>query len=189
VSVACCTISFSYIGEIVTAKSRYSFFRCFWRDRQGVAFLELTLLFPLLLALSLGVFEFGRGLQHYHAVNKAARDAARYLARVPATCPSAGTGNGTVAANFQTNARNLALTGQISGGTPIISYWTNPSTIAISVDCIDRTSQTPALRGADFIPVMHVLATVPYGDLGFLTILGLSGFSFRVEHGQLHIGE
>lgn len=182
-----CTISFSSTGETVTAKPSYPFLSRFSRDAQGVAFLELALLFPLLLALSLGVFEFGRGLQHYHAVNKSMRDAARYLARVPATCSSAGTANGTVASGFQTNARNLALTGQISGGTPILSYWTNVNTVAISVDCVDN--QAPNFRGANFIPVMRVTATVPYGDLGFLTILGLSGFSFRVEHEQLHIGE
>jgi hypothetical protein len=120
-------------------------------------------------------------------VNKAARDAARYLARVPATCTAAGTSNGTVDSSFQTNARNLALYGQISVGTPILSYWTNSGTVAINVDCIDN--QTPTYRGADFMPVMRVTATVPYSDIGFLTILGLGGFSFRVEHEQLHIGE
>ena len=171
----------------MTTRPSYPFLSQFLRDKQGVAFLELALLFPLLLALSLGVFEFGRGLQHYHAVNKAARDAARYLARVPASCSSAGTANGSVDSAFQTNARNLALTGQISGGTPVISYWTNASTIAINVDCVDNQAST--YRGAAFMPVMRVTVTLPYSDLGFLTILGLSGFSFRVEHEQLHIGE
>jgi Flp pilus assembly protein TadG len=172
---------------MMAAKRSYPFLSRFLRDKQGVAFLELALLFPLLLALSLGVFEFGRGLQHYHAVNKAVRDAARYLARVPASCASAGTAAGTVDTTFQTNARNLARTGQISGGTPILSYWTNASTIAINVDCVDN--QTPSYRGQPFMPVMRVTVTLPYSDLGFLTILGLGSFSFRVEHEQLHIGE
>ena len=162
----------------------------FRRDRRGVAFLEFTILFPLLLALSLGVFEFGRALQHHHLINKAVRDAARYLARVPATCSAAGTGNGAVdnSANV-TEAQNLALTGAISGGTPVLNYWTNASTVAVDVDCIDATSGTPTYRGPAFLPVMRVTATVPYADLGFLTVLGLGGFTFSVNHKQLHIGE
>lgn len=161
----------------------------FGQDSSGVAFLEFTIMFPFLLALALGVFEFGRALQHHHLINKAMRDAARYLARVPATCTAAGTGNGTVADAYKTNARNLALTGTVSGGTPVLSYWTNVNSIAINVDCVDRTSQTPAYRGPDFIPVMRVTATVPYADLGFLTVLGLGGFTFTVIHKELHIGE
>jgi len=156
-------------------------------DTKGVAFLEFTLLFPLLLALSIGVFEFGRALQHHHVIDKAVRDAARYLARVPATCPSAGTNNGTIDSAYITNARNLALTGRTSGGTPVLNYWTVPTSVAVNVDCVDNT--TPTFRGADYMPIIRVTATVPYSDLGFLGVLGLGGFTFTVDHEQLHIGE
>jgi len=159
------------------------------RDRKGVAFLEFTILFPLLLALTVGVFEFGRALQHHHVIDKAVRDAGRYLARVPATCTSAGTNNGTIDNAYITNARNLALTGVTSGGTPVLNYWTVPTTVAVNVDCVDRTSSTPSYRGADFMPIIRVTATVPYSDLGFLAVLGLGGFTFTVDHQQLHIGE
>ena len=159
------------------------------QDTRGVAFLEFTILFPFLLALTLGVFEFGHAMKNRHTIDKAVRDAGRYLARVPATCTSAGTGNGTINSTYLTNGRNLALTGQISGGTPVLGYWTDPTTIAVNVDCVDRTSVTPAYRGADFMPIIRVTATVPYSDLGFLTVLGLSGFTFTVDHNELHIGE
>jgi Flp pilus assembly protein TadG len=66
------------------------------QDTKGVAFLEFTILFPLLLTLTLGVFEFGHAMKNRHTIDKAVRDAARYLARVPATCTSAGTANGTI---------------------------------------------------------------------------------------------
>jgi Flp pilus assembly protein TadG len=158
-------------------------------DTKGVAFLEFTILFPLLLTLSLGVFEFGHALKNRHTIDKAVRDAARYLARVPATCTSAGTGNGSIDSAYINNGRNLALNGQISGGSPVLNYWTDPTTIAVNVDCVDKTSVTPAYRGADFMPIIRVTATVPYSDLGFLTILGLGGFTFTVDHNQLHIGE
>ena len=163
----------------------------FVSDRRGVAFLEFTILFPLLLTLAIGVFEFGRALQHYHLINKSMRDAARYLARVPASCTSAGTSVGTVPDNYKTDARNLALTGVVSGGTPVLNYWTNPNSDAIDVDRIDPASQSPEYRtGANaFLPVMRVTASVPYADLGFLTVLGLGGFTYTVAHQQLHIGE
>jgi Flp pilus assembly protein TadG len=158
-------------------------------DAKGVAFLEFTILFPLLLALSIGVFEFGRALQHHHVIDKAVRDTARYLARVAATCTAAGTGNGTIDSAYLTNARNLALTGVMSGGSPILNYWTDPNSVAVSVDCVDRSSVTPPYRGASFMPIINVTATVPYADLGFLMVLGLGGFTFSVDHTQLHIGE
>lgn len=165
-----------------------AFLRFINRDTKGVAFLEFTILFPLLLSLSIGVFEFGRALQHRHVIDKSVRDAARYLARVPATCSSAGTNKGTIDnASFTTNAQNLALTGVTSGGTPILPYWTNPTSVAVYVDCVDNT--TSDYRGADFMPIIRVTATVPYSDLGFLGVLGLGGFTFTVDHEQLHIGE
>lgn len=159
------------------------------RETKGVAFLEFTILFPLLLSLAIGVFEFGRALQHRHVIDKAVRDAGRYLARIPATCTAAGTNNGTIDSAYITNARNLALTGVTSSGTAILNYWTDPSTVAVNVDCIDRTSSTPSYRGADFMPIIRVTATVPYSDLGFLAVLGLGGITFTVDHEQLHIGE
>jgi hypothetical protein len=39
------------------------------------------------------------------------------------------------------------------------------------------------------MPIINVTATVPYADLGFLMVLGLGGFTFSVDHTQLHIGE
>lgn len=51
------------------------------RDRQrGIAMVEFTIVAPLLLLLMFGIAEFGRALYQYNALNKAVRDAARYLA-------------------------------------------------------------------------------------------------------------
>ena len=165
----------------------------FFSDRRGVAFAEFSVLFPVLLALAVGVFEFGRGLQHFHAINKAVRDSARYLARVPTVaCTTAGAGAGTVSSTYVTQARNLALNGSISGGSPVLSYWTNPATVSVAVDCIDRTTPTPDFRETawgDYLAVMRVTAAVPYSDLGFLSVLGLGGFTFTVDHSQVHTTE
>ena len=131
---------FSCTDDIAMAKRSSTHNRKKWGlDNRGVAFLEFTILFPLLLVLTLGVFEFGRAMLDHHKIDKAVRDAARYLARVPVTCATAGTNNGTIDSSYITNAKNLALNGAISGGTAILNYWTNANTISVSVDCVDPT--------------------------------------------------
>jgi hypothetical protein len=151
-------------------------------DTGGATLLELTIVLPVLVALSLGVNEFGRALHHNHIVNKSVRDAARYLSRVPAVCPG-----GTIDANDVALARNLALTGYPSGGGPLISYWTNPASIAVTVNCYDNS--TGAFRGRSEIPIVRVTATVPYTDLGLLGVLGLSALTFTAAHEEVVIGE
>jgi Flp pilus assembly protein TadG len=156
-------------------------------DRRGTSLVEMTLLTPLLISLGLGVAEFGRALQHHHVMNKAMRDAARFLARVPVTCAS-GAATGTVdnAADV-TTAKNLALNGAPTGGTARVSYWTDPASITVQVDCFDNSAGT--YRGQVGMPLITVSASVAYDDLGFLDALGLSAMTFTARHQQLHVGE
>ena len=137
---------------------------------------------PVLILLSLGVGEFGRALQHHHVLNKSVRDSARYLSRVAAVCPG-----GTIGAADLAVARNLALTGYPSGGSLLISYWTDPATIGVTIQCIDNSSG--AFRGGAAIPIVRVTATVPYADLGFIGVLGLPAFTLTARHEQVVIGE
>ena len=153
-----------------------------WRDTKGATLLELTILMPVLILLSLGVSEFGRALQHHHVLNKSVRDAARYLSRVAAVCPG-----GTIDAADVAVARNLALTGYPSGGSPIVSYWTDPATISVSVVCFDNSGG--AFRGRAAIPIVRVTATVAYADLGFLGALSLPAFTLTARHEEVVIGE
>ncbi|OFW12778.1 MAG: hypothetical protein A3F70_09640 [Acidobacteria bacterium RIFCSPLOWO2_12_FULL_67_14] len=52
------------------------------RDERGQALIETALTFPLVLLLSISVFEFGRAFQHWQVVTNAAREGAR-LAVLP----------------------------------------------------------------------------------------------------------
>lgn len=160
------------------AKSR----RNLWRDTRGATLLELTILLPVLVSLSFGVNEFGRALHHNHIVNKSVRDAGRYLSRVPAVCPG-----GTIDAAHIATARNLALTGYPSGGSPLISYWTNPATVSVVVNCYDNSAG--AFRGRTEIPIVRVTATVPYADLGFLATLGMPTLTLTAAHEEVVVGE
>lgn len=152
------------------------------RETKGATLLELTILLPVLIVLSLGVNEFGRALHHNHIVNKSVRDAARYLSRVPVACPG-----GTIDAADIALARNLALTGYPSGGSPLISYWTSPGTVAISVSCYNNIAGN--FRGRQEIPIVRVSATVVYADLGMLGALGISTLTLSGAHEEVVVGE
>jgi hypothetical protein len=75
--------------------------------QRGVAIIELALILPLLLLLTMTVTEFGRALYQYDLLTKSVRDAARYLSvQAPGT--------------HTTEARNLVVYGNTAGsGTPL----------------------------------------------------------------------
>jgi len=54
------------------------------RDERGTALIETALTFPLVLLLSVSVFEFGRAFQHWQILTNAAREGAR-IAVLPGT--------------------------------------------------------------------------------------------------------
>lgn len=152
-------------------------------DQRGSVLVEASLILPMLVFLAVGTFEFGRIYQNHHIIVKAVRDAGRFLSRVNATCPGGSITNATDV----TTAKNLALTGLPSGGTPRLSYWTSPSTISVTVNCFDNTAGT--YLGDPYIPLVTVSAAVPYSDVGFLGVLGLSAITFHVAHQEVNVGE
>lgn len=170
------------LGGINTFLSRFR------SDENGASMVEFTLLAPILIALGFGAGEFGRAIHDYHAVNKGVRDAARFLARVPVTCPPGGGAGSIDDANDVTRAKNLAMTGYAGGGSSIISYWTDPSTVTVSVDCYDNSAGT--FRKYSEIPRISVSVALPYQDMGFLSLLGVSGtITMQIGHQEIHIGE
>jgi Flp pilus assembly protein TadG len=153
----------------------------FIRDRKGAAVVEFALVAPFLIFLMCGMTEFANAMRQYHVMEKGVRDAGRYLARVPMT-GCVVTGGATTA------ARNLAITGRTSGGTPVLSTWSNVNTVSISVaECVDNSSS--AYRGHAQVPVIQVQASAPYADLGLLTVLGIGTINLQATHQQLWIGE
>src|SRR5258708_9218550 len=88
--------------------------RSIWRDMHGSALVEATVLMPVLFTLVFGVLEFSWYFYDQHRVATGVRDAARYLSR--------GTDPNNIALQF--NAKNIAVTGSISGGTARGPAWT-----------------------------------------------------------------
>ena len=162
--------------------------RRFRTDRRGTSVLEMTVLAPFLLLIALGVIEFGRALQHYHTINKSMRDAARFLARVPITCAAPPSTSCTIDdPNDLTRARNLALTGYPTGTQWLLNYWTDLTTVSVTITPFDNSGGT--YRGQPNMPRIEVRAQVPFQDFGFLGFFGLDPITFDVRHTQLHIGE
>ena len=50
-----------------------AFLRCWRRDERGAALLEVAMTLPLLLLLSVTIFEFGRAFQTWQVLTNAAR--------------------------------------------------------------------------------------------------------------------
>lgn len=76
---------------------------------RGVAAVELGLTMVPLLVLTFGVTEYGRAIYTYNSIEKAARDAVRYL-----TAPASGSTDPVA------DAKNLVVYGNTQGtGTPL----------------------------------------------------------------------
>ena len=79
------------------------------KKQRGVAMVELAIILPLLLAICFAITEFGRAIYTYNAIDKASRDAARYL-----TAPVPG------AVDPNADARNMVVYGNVQGtGSPL----------------------------------------------------------------------
>jgi Flp pilus assembly protein TadG len=153
----------------------------FGRNKRGAALIEFSLFAPVLVLMMCGLAEFGSAMRQYHLMEKGVRDAGRYMARMPMTgC--------ALTAGRVTEAQNLAITGRITGGTPLLSTWSDPATVGVTVSsCFDNSAGT--YRGHPNMPVIQVTATAPYVDLGLLSILGFDNTTLSVTHRQLWIGE
>ena len=153
----------------------------FFNAKRGAALVEFSMVAPLLVFLMCGLAEFSLVMRQYHIMEKGARDAGRYLARVPMTgC--------TLNGDAVTQAQNLALTGRTGGGSYLLPSWTDPSTVAVTVaQCFDNSGG--AYRGRANMPVIEVTANAPYADLGLLSVIGLDDVDLEVSHQQLWIGE
>lgn len=154
---------------------------------EGATLVEFAILAPVLVLLGLGAAEIGRAVQHHHTVEKSARDAARYLSRVPASC------GGGVSAAHEATAKNLAWTGYMTGATPLLPYWLDPNTtVTVTVDCFANDTGTILNRvnsSNNSIPLITVSIDVPYQDIGFLGLLGAAAISLKSAHSQVSIGE
>jgi hypothetical protein len=148
------------------------------RDEHGGSLLEMGIVTPVLLAIALGIFEFGNALYQYHLITAGVRDAGRYLAGL----------NSRNAATRQ-DAKEIAVYGSLTSTDKRVEWW---STDDVSVRyCINGSEEgdlepdcpcdgTLSLRGG--ANKVCVSTTVAYADLGFLEHYGLGPITITTAH-------
>lgn len=142
-------------------------------DERGAAIVEMAVILPVLLAIGLGVMEFGNAIYSQHLIFNGVRDGARYAAGRPADCACSA------------DIKNIALKGVLSGGTYRVAWWNDPSTqvsVSYATTANDDGAGNKLYRGGVTIPKVTVSATVPYQELGFLAFFGLGTPTLNVSH-------
>ena len=96
----------------------------FVRDDRGGPLAEMAvLLLPFVLIIAM-VIEGGNILWRYEISLKSARDATRYLSRVPLLFDENCGLNATALSSAVVTAKNLGISGLLNGGPPLIANWT-----------------------------------------------------------------
>jgi len=159
------------------------------RTDTASAAVELALVMPLLLVLSVGSFEMGNLFMDQHALDKQVRDGARYAARLTISptfsCPTTVFADGSAT----TKIINVTETGAVTGtGIPRwpASYWARTcdgktETVTVDLRCVDKTQIDAGNDGVTGIysslagtkiPVVKVSAAVKYRS-----VLAMVGFN------------
>lgn len=146
------------------------------KDSNGAAAAEMVLILPVALALLFATFEGAYYAICEHRVIKGVRDAARYAARLDRSyyaCPAA-TFTGSV--STISTIKNLARTGQLSGGTTAVTGWIDRD-ITVSVTCVPEVGGIYEATGRN-APVIRVSTVVNYQPL--MGALGFTSSTIRI---------
>ncbi|RUW56887.1 TadE/TadG family type IV pilus assembly protein [Mesorhizobium sp. M8A.F.Ca.ET.021.01.1.1] len=162
----------------------------FGREERGAVLVEMTLITPLMISLSAGVFEFGNLLHQKLLIEAGLNDGARYAARCNQTF--------NTALNCGTYARNIAATGsyncggdctvasRVVGWLPAtVTVNLNHRVIAVTTDAnglVNYHSTTTNVR------VVRLETSFTYTGASLLTYLGLGPITFSAAHEERYIG-
>lgn len=164
----------------------------FWRATDGGAAAEFALVLPLLLILLFAGLEIGRALHDYHTVSKSVRDAGRYAARWPGTCPDVG--EYALTPTVEAETRHLALTGRIDEPNGdddyLLSQWRDTDTVTVRLICSEIGDWSGLYAGEAYMRTVRVTAEAPFEFL-YATLLGLPDgrITLSLQHTQPHVGE
>lgn len=152
------------------------FLRKFCSDERGAVMVEMTLITPLMISLSAGVFEFGNLFQKKLLIEAGLRDAARYASR----CNPSFSGLACDA-----NAKNIAVFGRISAGTARVTGWAASDVIVAYYNTTNTLNGdgTQDYRGPGAnIRTVRVTTSFSYTGFSLLAYLGLSPIALAAAH-------
>jgi Flp pilus assembly protein TadG len=158
------------------------------RCERGATLVEMTLIVPLLISLSAGVFEFGHLIQNKLLLEAGVRDGARYGAR----CNTSLTGSPT-GMNCISNVRNIAVTGTHDGsGSARVKNWVvGDVTVAIRNDEVAKDPVTNAVlyrSQTSHVQVIRVTTSYSYTGASLLSHLGFGPFTISASHEERFLG-
>lgn len=161
-----------------------------WRDDDGSALVEATIVMPLLIGFLLGVFEFSWFLYNQQLVVSGLRDAARYMTRIELTdgnrdpCAQKDQ-NGAL---YTADAANIATTAQSApGGLARVSGW-NATDVAISCFSSAALENGVYADGSTSMTIIDVATRFADPSLGLFSALGLKPPPLSFSHEERFIG-
>jgi Flp pilus assembly protein TadG len=161
-----------------------------WRDDDGSALVEATIVMPLLIGFFLGVFEFSWYLYNQQLVVSGLRDAARYMTRIELTdgnrdpCVQKDQ-NGVL---YTAEAANIATTAQSDpGGSARVSGW-NAADVTISCLSSAALSNGRYADGSASMTIIDVATRFTDPSLGLFSALGLKPPPLSYSHQERFIG-
>lgn len=160
-----------------------------WRDEDGSALVEATIVMPLLISLFLGVFEFSWFFYNQQLVVSGLRDAARYMTRIELTggnrdpCVQKDQ-NGVL---YTADAANIATTAQATGGSARVSGW---SAADVTISCSSSAALDAGnyADGATSMTIIDVATRFSDPSLGLFASLGLKPPMLSFSHQERFIG-
>lgn len=126
--------------------------------QRGAALIELALIMPLLLLLTIITTDFGRSLYHYNAITKSMRDAARYLSM-------------ELTSVRIEEARKLVVYGNPDGtGSPLVPGMTLDKVAVVQGTAGTNpviNTVTITVSGYTFQPMFSSVFGVGFGSIGY----------------------
>jgi Flp pilus assembly protein TadG len=174
----------------MTTPSALARINALWRDGDGSALVEATIVTPLLVSLFLGVFEFAWYFYNQQLVVAGLRDAARYMTRIELT-----DGNSDPCAQkdhngvlYSADAANIATTAQTTaGGAARVSGWTVGD---VTISCLSSAALNNGryADGSASMTIIEVATSFADPSLGLFSILGLKAPLLSFSHQERFIG-
>jgi Flp pilus assembly protein TadG len=160
-----------------------------WRDEDGSALVEATIVMPLLLSLFLGVFEFSWFFYNQQLVVSGLRDAARYMTRIELTdgnrdpCVQKDQ-NGVL---YTADAANIATTAEATGGSARVNGW---SAADVTISCFSSAALDAGnyADGSTSMTIIDVATHFVDPSLGLFASLGLKLPMLSFSHEERFIG-
>jgi len=143
--------------------------KAYQNSESGSVAIEAVFAVPLLILIGFGAIDGSLLMMQNHKAENGLVSAGNYLAKTPSP------------RNFETRAKRLATTGQITnGGAAKIKNWSD-NDIAIRYKSISnfRTRTGRIFRGGNRVSVVELSTSIPFQGIGFFK--SVSGGSITIE--------